>query len=186
MDVPSTGKYSITDSEDVIGLDESSIDYEVIVKNQKDILNEIDFKDDEERLICHSIIENLEKFAAENVRNLKTVQLPFIGSLRINPIKYKFKHSKLNLSTIRHNTTKEEYRNYVKDTYNEFIKETKKEDARKLYLIKVKRNNKDKYEKLYKTLGKAYANLFIYSITLLEEIPFDAEWEYHYQSLNSR
>lgn len=183
MEVPSTGKLSKADSEDVINLDESSINYDINVKTQKDILSDLRFKDEDDELICHSIIDNLEKFASENIRKLNTVQLPFIGCIRIDPVKYKFKHKKLHLSTIRHNTTKEEYREYVKDTYNEFIKEAKEEDKRKLYLTKIKRNNKDKYETLYKNLGKAYANMFIYSITLFEEIPFDADWEYHYQSL---
>lgn len=182
INTSSTGELSKADLNDVINLDESSINYDINIKTQKDILNDLKLNDDD-KLICRSIIENLEHFAAENIRKLNTVQLPFIGCIRINPVKYKFKHQKLQLSTIRHNTTKEEYKNYVRDTYNELTKEAKEQDKRKLYLTKVKRNNKNKYEILYKNLGKAYANLFIYSITLLEEIPFDVEWEYHYQSL---
>ena len=40
-----------------------------------------------------------------------------------------------------------------------------------------------KYDTLFKRLGKAYAEMFIYSIYILEEIPFDNEWEEQYQSL---
>lgn len=178
-----TGEVSKADANDIINLDESSINYELNVKNQKDILAELDFKDKTDELICHSIISNLEKFASDNIRKLNTVQLPFIGCIRINPIKRKFSNSKLHLSTIRHNTTKEEYREYVKDVYNEFKEELEYSDKRKLYMTKIKRNNKVKYEKLYKSLGKSYADCYLFCITLLEEIPFDAEWEYHYQSL---
>jgi hypothetical protein len=167
-------------------INETNDEYIIISKNTDDILNDMDFENEEERILCESIITNLERTAATNIRNMNAVSIPYIGVLRINLVKRKFATSKLHLSLMRKNMTKEEYKNYVRDTVRGFAKEQKELDEKKLIITRIKRNNKKKYEEYYKKLGSAYANMYIEAIRLLKELPFDADWEEHYQSLKNK
>lgn len=164
-------------------LNEADIEYVIISKTKDDILNELDFENEEERFLCDSIISNLEKTASDTIRDIKVAQIPFIGCLRINPVKRKLREAKLHLSAIRKSLTKEQYKDHVR-TYVIDLKEKQKEEDRiKLAFSRIRRNNKKRYEQLFKKCGKSYAELFIMSIYWLKEVPFDAEWEEHYQSL---
>lgn len=157
--------------------------YIIISKDTNDILNDMDFNNEDERLLCESIITNLEKDAASAIREMKTVSLPFIGCLRINPIKRKLRDAKLHLSLMRKNMSKDDYKQHVRDIVHEFGQEMDKADTEKLIMTKIRRNNKKHYDELYKKLGRAYAEMFIFSIRVLKEVPFDAEWEEYYQNL---
>lgn len=156
----------------------------IVSKNKNDIFNELDFKDDDERYLCESIINNLEKSIADGIKNLKTVQIPYIGCVRINPVKRKFREAKLHLSAVRKNITKEQYKEHVRSFVIDLQETQKKEDKIKINIIKLKRNNKKKYYELYKTLGKAYAEMFIKAIYLLDYIPFEQEWQDKYDELS--
>lgn len=158
--------------------------YIIINKNENDILNDIDFNNEDERLLCESIITNLEKDAASAIREMKTVSLPFIGCLRINPIKRKLRDAKLHLSLMRKNMSKADYKQHIKDIVHEFGQEMDKADAEKLIMTKIRRNNKKHYDELYKKLGRAYAEMFIFSIRGLKEIPYSQEWQEKYDELS--
>ena len=82
-------------------INEADEEYVIISKTKDDILNELDFENEEERLLCDSIITNLEKNASETIRDMKVAQLPFIGCVRINPVKRKLREAKLHLSAVR-------------------------------------------------------------------------------------
>lgn len=166
-------------SEDI---DDNIEEYKIITKTSKDILSELNLKDDD-NFICESIITNLEKTVAKNVREGKCAQIPLIGCIRKNPVKVAIRKDKLNLSAIRKQMSKEEYKEYVKNKVIDYKNKQKEKEHKIIYLKKIINKNKDKYEKLYKKLGKAYADMFIYSIYFLKEVPFDKEWEYNYQQL---
>lgn len=166
-----------------LGVEDIGEEYVIISKDTNDILNDMDFVDEDERLLCESIITNLEKYAAASIRDMKIVSLPFIGCVRINPIKRRLRDAKLHLSLIRKNMSKADYKQYVKDIVDEFGEEMSKADTEKLIITKIRRNNKKHYDEYYKKLGRAYAEMFIYSIRLLDEVPFDIEWEEYYQEL---
>lgn len=171
-------------SDDIqFGTEDIGENYVIISKDTNDILNDMDFNDEDERLLCESIITNLEKNAASSIREMKTVSLPFIGCIRINPIKRKLRDAKLHLSLMRKNMTKAEYKQHVKDIVHEFGQEMDKADAEKLIMTKIRRNNKKHYDELYKKLGRAYAEMFIFSIRALKDIPFDKEWQEKYDEL---
>lgn len=160
-------------------------EYVIISKDTDNILDDLDFDSEDDRILCKSIIDNLEKQAAAEIRKMKVVQLPFIGCLRIDPIKRKLRDAKLHLSLMRKNMSKAEYKQYVKDIVHEFGQEMDKADREKLIMKKIRTANKKQYEIYYKKLGRAYAEMFIYSIRLLKEVPFDQDWEDQYQSLKS-
>lgn len=157
--------------------------YSINVRKTNDILNDIEFVDNEERFLCESIITNLEKHASENIRNMKVVQLPFIGCVRINPVKRELRDNYKNFRIARKNMNKEQYKDHVRAYVYDIKEKQKKLDRLKTIFYKIRRHNKSKYDLYFKKLGKAYADMFIYSIFLLKEVPFDEEFENHYQSL---
>ena len=152
---------------------EADIEYLITSKNKYDILDELDFENEEERFLCDSIISNLEK----------TASIPYIGCVRINPVKRSLREAKLHLSAVRKGLSKEQYKEHVRSYVVDLKEKQKEKDRIKLLFAKIRRNNKKKYEILFKTCGKAYAELFIMSIYWLKEVAFDQEWEEHYQSL---
>lgn len=160
-------------------------EYVIISKDTDNILDDLDFKNEDDRILCKSIIDNLEKQAAAEIRKMKVVQLPLIGCIRIDPIKRRLRDAKLHLSLMRKNMSKADYKQYVKDIVHEFGQEMDKADREKLIMKKIRTANKKQYEMYYKKLGRAYAEMYIYSIRLLKEVPFDADWEEQYQSLKS-
>ena len=164
-------------------INETNEEYVIISKTKDDILNELDFENEEERLLCDSIITNLEKNTSETIRNMKVAQLPFIGCVRINPVKRKLREAKLHLSAIRKNISKEQYKEHVRSYVIDLKEQQKKEDALKLIFIRIRRNNKKKYDIYYKRLGRAYAELFIMSIYWLTEVPYSQDFEDYYKSL---
>ncbi len=164
-------------------LNEADIEYVIISKTKDDILNELDFESEEERLLCDSIISNLEKTASDTIRSMKVAQIPFIGCLRIDPVKRKLRDAKLHLSAVRKSLTKEQYKEHVRSYVIDLKQQQAEEDRRKLIFKRIRSNNKKKYEALFKKCGRAYAELFIMSIYWLKEVPYSQEWEEHYTKL---
>lgn len=164
-------------------LNEADINFIIVSKDKHDILNELDFENEEEKLLCDSIISNLEKTASDTIRSMKVAQIPFIGCVRINPVKRKFRDSKLHLSTVRKSLTKEQYKEHVRSYIIDLKEQQKEEDKLKLIFTRIRRNNKKQYEKLFKRCGRAYAEMFIMSIYWLKEVPFSQEFEDYYNSL---
>lgn len=164
-------------------INEADIDYVIISKNKEDILNELDFENEEERYLCDAIITNLEKSASDTIRNMKVAQIPYIGCVRINPVKRKLREAKLHLSSIRKSLTKEQYKEHVRSYIIDLKEQQAEADRIKLAIIRIRRNNKKKYEQLFKKCGRAYAELFIMSIYWLKEVVFDQEWQEKYNEL---
>lgn len=159
------------------------IDYSIKEVNIHDVLNEMQFKTDDDKTICKLIITNLENTAAKELRNMKTVSLPAIGQLRINPIHRALRDNKVKLSTMREILGKERYQQYVRDTINDLREKQEENDRLKLYIKRIRSNNKDKYDRLCKTVGRVYAELYLKSIYWFKEIPFSQEFEDRYKEL---
>lgn len=159
-------------------------EYVIITKNRNNILDDMDFKNEEERILCESIITNLEQEIASGIKVMKACQIPFIGCIRINPINKKIKNNGREFRAIREQLTTEEYKEHVKEFINNAKKEQQKIDTEKKNLYKLKRKFKKKYDELYLKNGKSYAELFIFSLSCFKEVPFDREWEEQYQKLS--
>lgn len=56
--------------------------YVLTYKDVDNILDDIDFVDDDDRILCKTIINSLEKEAAAQLLAGKCVQLPYIGIIR--------------------------------------------------------------------------------------------------------
>lgn len=86
---------------------DSDLNNELEVNTMKDIINSIGFKSEEDKLMCEVIITNLEKYAAENIKQSKTVNIPYIGCIRKSPLReaivsrrFDFKKARLSMSKI--------------------------------------------------------------------------------------
>lgn len=169
----------------ISGSNINGINYEfpLTVKSTDDIFNELNLKNEEELLICKSIINNLEKQLSNNIRNNKCVSIPSIGCVRINPVKRAIQNSSNLFRTVRKQTTKTEYRKYVSEFIIDLQDKQKDIDKKRIIINKIRSNNKNRYEELYKLLGRAYAEMFIYSIYILKEVPYDDEFEEVYNAL---
>ena len=149
------------DINDVNELEEINDDYSIVVKTKADILSEIDFDSDDDKLICETIIDSMENSIFENVKNGLVVSIPFIGCLRKDPIKEKIKAHGEKFKEIRKYTNKEQYKKYVSDFITEIKINQKKEDKLKSILTKIRQKNKKKYEQYYIQIGRYYAELYL-------------------------
>ena len=172
------------DSEELQRIDEADSEYELIRKDYNDIIEEIDFDTEEEKLICTSIISNMEKFIANSLKNDKCVNIPYIGCVRKNAVMQTVKKNKLNFKLAKTELTKEQYKEHVRS----YIADTKEKQAKldkdKLTYKKLKSKFNKKYKELYLKLGKAYAELFIISMSWFKEVPFDQDIQDVYDNAN--
>lgn len=160
------------------------IGIEIIIKKKSDILNEIKFNNEEERLLCDSIITDIEKTAASAIIHNKSAQLPLMGVMRKSPLKAVVNKNRPNFSVARTHMTKQQYKEYVGEIMSEAKIEIEKEDKAKARIRKIKSKHKKQYDEYYKQLGQAYATMFIYSFTIFKEVPFDADVQAMFDELN--
>lgn len=166
-------------------ISEADIEYTIVVKNMDDILSEVAI-DDKERLLYESIIDNIERYASETVKAGKIAQLPSIGCIRKNPVRKVIQDNHENFRLARTHMTKEQYKEHVRETIIDSKIELAKLEKERLILKRIRSTNKAKYDKLYINIGKYYAEMFIKSILWLREVPFNIEFEEHYNSLKDK
>ena len=158
-------------------------EYVIIPKGINDIISELNLEEDEKEL-CKSIITDIEKEASDAIRAMKVVNIPFIGCIRINPVKRQIRDNYKNFRLARQRMNKDQYKEHVRSYVNDLREEQEEKDFIKLVIKKIRSHNKNKYKDYCSKINKSYAEMFIYSIYLLNEVPFDIEFERMYQSLN--
>ena len=62
-------------------------DYPIVVNDIEDILDAVSYKSLEDRVMCQSIIESMDKDIAELISTDKVANIPFIGCVRRNPVR---------------------------------------------------------------------------------------------------
>lgn len=160
-------------------------DYPTIINKREDILDALEFKSLEDRVMCDSIIESMDNSIAELISNNKVANIPFIGCVRKDPIRKVVVDNFNNFRIARTHLTKEQYKEHVRCVVNDAKEELKKEEFRKRYINRVRSRNKKKYEYYFLTYGKAYAEMYIQSILWLEEVPFDPEVEEAFETIRN-
>ena len=91
------------------------------IKYKKDVLYELYFANETDRNIANSIIDSLERKAAEDIKDGKVVVLPCIGKANINFLKRDFKAKLDKIKSIKNNIPEEQYKEYTKEfSFNEF------------------------------------------------------------------
>lgn len=150
--------------------------------SKKDILNELN-KNDKEIELIDSIISDLEYTAAEYLKVGKAVQLPLVGSIRKNKLREYTNKNKNKYSELRKNVTKEEYKKLMSEEINKVKNKIRLEDKEKVYLNRIRKNKK--YNNILNTLGKHYAEMYLFAITHFKEVPFDQEVQDMFDYLNN-
>lgn len=158
----------------------------LIYKTIEDIINDIDYKDPQDAIVCKDIITHLEKNIAVELKNKKAVSLPYVGVLRDNPVIRAMQRHRLELKLARKQMDKDNYVEYAKEVFRSERRKINDEIKEKRYVQKFKRNNKKKYMQLLLTLGKTYADTYMYALSLLKEVEFNQEVQDHYDELNNR
>lgn len=160
--------------------DDFDSDYILIYKDINNILDDINLHG-EDRILCKSIIDNLEKEAAINIRQEKCIAIPHIGTIQKNWYRSKLISHYKDFKEARKTMTSEEYIEYTAKVMEEEKRKHKEEENR----IKAEKRFKKRFLKRWisitKDRGYAYANLWLYAITKLSIIEFDSEIEEVYE-----
>lgn len=177
MEFKANANFNISDTSSHEDFDN---DYILIYKDINNILDDIGFQGDE-RILCKSIIESLEREASINIRKDKCVAIPHIGTIQKNWYRSKLIGHYKDFKEARKTMTKEEYKEYTAKVMDEEKQKHYEEEER----IKTERKFKKKllptWIKLSKKRGVAYANLWIYTMTKFDIIEFDEEVEEIYE-----
>lgn len=149
----------------------------LVTKNRYDIIEEMTFEDEEEKKLCSSIIDSLEKSISDGYNDMKIVKLPTIGVLRKNPFQVEFFRHCKTLHDIYLELGSQRYKEYIKALIYDIRQDTIDKDVRDVFKRILNNKNKTKYKYFYKLYGKYYATLYIMSITFLEEIPYIGNYD---------
>lgn len=167
--------------------DINEIDYTIPYKERKDIIDSINFKTDEERIICSSIIKSLENQIAEGLDAHKVIAIPYIGCVRINDVRREFiRECRAPLATVKLDMTVKQFKELSSAMYANIKFKHELADDRRKYEYSFKRTNKKKYDELCKQFGIAYANLYLKALSWLREVPFNEEFEEQYKELRNK
>lgn len=168
---------------DIDNINEVDSTYTIHEKRIADVLNDIEFDTKEDKNICKSIILQLEKIAARNIVAYKTVNIPYIGCIRRSNMQKAMQDNYINFRLARKHLNIDDYREHVRGIIYEAKVKEAKQDEIKTAIYKIRQKNKKQYKKLATTIGYRYAELYIYAIYLLKEIPYSQEFEDYYKSL---
>lgn len=160
--------------------DDFDNDYVLIYKDINNILDDINLHG-EDRLLCKSIIDSLEKEAAVNIRNEKCVSIPHIGTIQKNWYRSKLISHYKDFKEARKTMSKDEYMRYTASVMDEEKRKHKEEEDRIKNLQRFKRRFLKRWTALTKDRGTVYANLWLYAIIKLDIVEFDPEIEEVYE-----
>lgn len=164
----------------VVNSNDLDIDYVLIYKDRDLILNDCGFNEDD-KIICDAIIDNLESEVAKHVKAGKTVSIPMIGTIEPNWYRKTFKEKYSEIKEYKKTHTKEEYDKYFKDICNSIKQDRldKEEKAKRFKQFKSKVF--PKYIKLCTTKSVVYANAWLAMLNRLTVVEFDPEIEEVYE-----
>lgn len=171
-------------TEDVLSqLDNVNDEFALIVKDSNSLIEEINFQSEEEKLICNSIIDNMERCIATNLKAEKCVNIPYVGNLRKNQVNLAISKHKKNLSLVRKHMTKEEYKEHVREYVKEAKDNQERLDKEKFELKKLRNKFKKTYTLLYTESGRTHAELYIKVMRWFKPVPFDQDVQDAYDNL---
>ena len=163
-------------------MNDNNDQYEIIVNKMPDIINMLNLSEDNQ-LLMESIITGIETTAAEFIRDGKIAQLPAVGCIRKDPIKKIVRDNHTNFKIARLHMDKEQYKEHVKGFIVDAKKKLNKADKTKEYSRQVRTRNRKKYDKLYASIGREYAEMYIHAIMLLSVVEYDQEVQDAYDKI---
>ena len=169
-------------SKNVVPNTDIDTDYILIYKDIDNVLDDIDFVTNDDRVLCRSIIDSLEKEAAAQLLDGKCIQLPYIGNMRRSPIKMAMISHYKEFKEKREVLTKSQYIAYCKDVMKHEKMRIQNEEVRKRKMSTFKKKKLKQWLSRMKQFGAPYANAWLLSITKFTVIEFDWDVEQAYQN----
>lgn len=163
-------------------------DEKVICYEADDIIERLDFKSEEEALICRDIVNSVESIAAEFLKEQKPAFLPFVGTMslaygRLEVYKKKGEFYKMRKDVRLNIITKEEYKvkcaKIINDSENN--KERNQEYLENLRTVRA--FNQNNYRFIIHTKGLKAAEKYIETLASFKVVEFDQEVEDLYNNL---
>ena len=167
--------------DNIINTSEIDIDYTLIYKDKNNILSDIGFINEDDRLTCEAIIDNLELSVSQSIKSGNNVSIPFIGTIERNWYKEAIKNNYQDFRDYKENHSEEEYKEYFKNKCKEF------KDAHNELENKYKRDKRfkssilPKYINHCKNRSVVYANVWLKMIKGMRVVEFDADIEEVYE-----
>lgn len=140
-------------------------------------------EDNDDRFIDFLIVDTTEKFIKESLDNGECVSIPRIGRLRHNLIEKEFRTKLKAAKAIMNTGNRELIKDYIRSTREETIDSVNTRLDKQNKFNKAIKANQELYNTLYRTVGKPYARLKIFSMLRMSFIPFNQEDEDHLQQL---
>lgn len=166
----------------IINNTEIDTDYILVYKDIDNVLDDIDFVTQDDRILCRSIIDSLEKEAAAQLLAGKCIQLPYIGNIRRSPIKMAMINHYKDFKEKREVLTRSEYITYCKDVMKKEKMRIQNEELRKRKMNTFKKKKLKQWMNKMKQFSAAYANAWLLSVTTFTVIEFDWDIEQAYQN----
>ena len=159
--------------------------WDIDVIERRELIDSMNLTE-EEKLILNDIVLDIEELVVDYLNKDKLGIIPYLGTFKLNGgIRNIAKHSEEIKAAKKAGATNEELKNMQLKLY---IDGVRKDDAKnkedKIYR-RIKKVYKDEYNELYQNLGKAYAEMFIWTKTLLKPIEFNQAFQEAYERLNS-
>lgn len=159
--------------------------WDIEVIERRELINSMNLTE-EEKLIMNDIVLDIEELAVDYLNNDKLGIIPYLGTFKLNGgIKNIAKHSEELKAAKKAGATKEELKDMQLQFYIEGVKKDEQLTKEEKVYRQWKKVYKKEYNELYQTVGKTYAEMFIWTKTLLKPIEFNPAFQEAYERLNN-
>lgn len=155
----------------------SNFDIPVTIKDGEDILEELEFDSEEEKLICKDIINFIEANTASYLYQGVSVAIPLIGTLYENPFSKVGRENNETFNKIKEEQGIEAAKKFKYQKVREEYKFNSIEDKLQIKVNKLKTINRKYYDKYAKLYGVDTAREMMFAFSRLEPIEFNEEIE---------
>lgn len=160
--------------------------WEIDIIKRDSIIEKLEY-DAEKQLIAKDIITELEGHAVEVLSEGKDFSIPYFGTIKMNKGRYNIAKHKEDIRQAKAlGATNEELKEMAKKYFKEGVDAANVIKDQQSKFAYFKRLYKEEYDEYYKTIGKAYAEMFIYTLTLLEPIEFNPAFEEAFNRINNQ
>lgn len=146
---------------DIAGVSEEFV---LVSKTRANILQELHLNE-KDYVLYNNIIEHIENDLTETIREDKVGVLPTLGKIYKTLSNTVIKEHADELKDARRRLNKENYKEYVRELFRQEQAKVDKEVARKKRYIEFKKKVYPKYMKLHYTIGKEYADAWLYTMS---------------------
>ena len=161
----------------------STLPKDITVYKRDDIIKLIGYDSPVKEEVMKEIITQFDNEMGDAILANKIISIPYIGNLRKNNAKLEFNKKKAAISIAKKYMSKEDLIEYIKECRRESKEIAAKKDRLNVIIRQNILNNRKKYERLILKCGKAYADMFILSISCFDVVPFDQDIEDAWQEI---